>query len=76
MFFYLIFILGLQTYTNTVLYLHMSVHHMMHCVRSAGVGDWAQAHLQQGKGGPLYDYQLQVGQASEHICNASLIFTT
>ena len=43
----------------------MSVHHMMHCVRSAGVGDWAQAHLQQGKGGPLYDYQLQVGQASE-----------
>ena len=33
------------------------------CLRSAGVGDWTgQNPLQSGKGGPLYDYQLQVGQ--------------
>ena len=61
-YFCFVFILGLQTYTTHSILTVCTSH--VHCVRSAGVGDWAQSHLQQGKGGPLYDYQLQVGASA------------
>jgi len=42
---------------------------------SAGVGDWAQSHLQQGKGGPLYDYQLQEDQeVGRHLADEDQFF--
>jgi len=51
--------------------------HLSGPARSAGVGDWTgQTHLQhQGKGGPLYDYQLQEDQeVGRHLADEDQFF--